>query len=145
MITINQCVKHVPLLQQILKFALFNYQINRTKSKLWYFSKIDVDVDCLNRIEKFEIPLEDNEPCFWIIYYVGVTLPDFPENIRHLGGTLFWLTLYKCYRFGTFSKSIIVMDADIDLEWWIYGGNNSHTVNQICIRLNPEMLLMGMV
>ncbi len=32
-----------------------------TKAKLGYFSKIDVDIDCLNRIEKFKIRLEANE------------------------------------------------------------------------------------
>ena len=35
-----------------------------TKAKLVCFSKIDVDIGCLNRIEKFKIPVEAKEPDF---------------------------------------------------------------------------------
>ena len=35
-----------------------------TKAKLGYFSKIGVEIDYLNRIEKFKILLKANEPCF---------------------------------------------------------------------------------
>ena len=57
-----------------------------TKAKLGYFSQIDVDTDCLNRIENFKIPLKPNEPCFWIIYKILVWLCQiFQKKIRQLG------------------------------------------------------------
>ncbi len=66
-----------------------------TKGKLGYFSKIDVDIDCLNRIEKFQILLEAHEPCFWIIYKILICLNQiFQKKNQTFGGTLFWLTLY---------------------------------------------------
>ena len=69
-----------------------------TKPKLWYFSKIDVDIDCLNGIEKFK----NSSVSQWTRllnnwFYFGMALPDFPEKIQTFGGTLFWLTLYYVF------------------------------------------------
>ncbi len=63
-----------------------------TKAKLGYFSKIDVhvDIDCPNRIEKFTIPPEANEPGFWITYNILVGLCQiFQKKNETFGGTLF--------------------------------------------------------
>ncbi len=63
-----------------------------TKAKLGYlvFSKIDEDIDCLNRIEKFKIPLEAYELCFWIIYNILEWLYQiFPEKKSDIWGTYF--------------------------------------------------------
>ncbi len=66
-----------------------------TTAKLGYFSQIDVDTDCLNRIQKFKIPLKANEPCFWITYKILVRLCQIVQKKNQaVGGTLFWLTLY---------------------------------------------------
>ncbi len=53
-----------------------------TKAKLGYFSKIEVDIDCLNRIETFKIPLEANEPCFWIPIRFWYNFARFSRKIK---------------------------------------------------------------
>ena len=66
----------------------FNYQIiNRTLyNEIGPTWLVLLDIDCLNRIEKSKIPLEANEPCFWIIYNTLVWLCQiFHKKIWHLG------------------------------------------------------------